>query len=74
MELAAKKYILSPFGGLFWAMYNINHGSFSSKLNLKKKKLQPSNLFKYTGIYLLTKVQNISRSPTITLIYPTIPH
>ena len=45
----------------------------SSKLNLKKKRLQPSNLFKYTGIYLLAKVQKISRSPTITLIYPTTP-
>ena len=45
----------------------------SSELNLKKKKLQPSNLFKYIGIYLFTKVQKISRSPTITLIYLTTP-
>ena len=71
MELPAKNYIFTPFGGLFGTMYNINHGQF--KLQIKEKNLQPSNIFKYTGIYLFTKVQKISRSPTITLIYPTTP-
>ena len=45
----------------------------SSKLNLKKKKLQPSNLFKYTGIYLFTKVQKYPghpQSPLFTLLPP----
>ena len=74
MELAAMNYISTPFGGLFWAIYNINHGPFKFQIKLKEKKLQPSNLFKYTGIYLFIKVQKISRSPTITLIYPTTPH
>ena len=38
MELAAKNYIFTPFGGLFLAMYNINHGSFQFQIKLKEKK------------------------------------
>ena len=57
MELAAKNYIFTPFGGLLWAMYNINHAPFKFQIKLKEKNLQPSNLFKYTCIYLFTKVQ-----------------
>ena len=55
MKLAAQIYIFTPFGGLFWAMYNVNHGPFKFQIKLQgKKKLQASNLFTYAGIYLFS--------------------
>ena len=73
MELATKNYIFTPFGCFFWAMYNINHGPFKFQIKLKEKKATNIKSIKYTGIYLFTKVQKISSSPTITLISPTTP-
>ena len=53
-------------------MYTTNHGPIKILIQLQEEKIQASIQFKYTCIYL-HKLQKISMSPTITLIYPTTP-
>ena len=41
-ELAAQIDIFTPSGGLFVAMFTINHGPIKFQIRLQKKKLQLS--------------------------------
>ena len=42
-ELAAQIDIFTPFGGLFVAMYTINHGPIKFQIRLQKKQIQSSS-------------------------------
>ena len=69
-EIAAQNYCFTPFGGLFVTMYTTNHGPIKFLIKLQEEK-NIKHQFNLNIQVFLYKTTKISRSSTITLIYPT---
>ena len=74
MELAAKNYIFTPFGCLFWAMYNINHGPFEFQITFKEKKSYNHQIYLNIQVFIYLqkykKYPGHPQSPLFTLLPP----
>ena len=71
-ELAAQIDIFTPFGGLFVAMYTINHGPIKFQITHQKKEIKsPYFISRYYRILQQT-ISSHPQSPLFTLLPPLI--